>query len=438
MIIAEEKSQYVKEKSFEVSADYKQEPRGSVRNKKKKEEEEEEERTINSHLKGTMSDNITSNYPFSSGSDNTNTTATPATAPQPWSFVEETPSQVFRIAAFSLIMLASLIGNTMVCKASCEIRSRKPLSYHLVTNLAVAEIINTLCLPFTFVYVYLDQWPFRGFLCTLIIPLQVSAMFVVTSTLAAIAVYRYLFIVVQPFTRNMSSRTKAVILVLLWVFPFIFCLPLFMYYEVFYDNGIHCASIFPGDILSPNFAAGKISKWYSIALFIFNFALPYLVMLVSYGAVALELKRHIRRRTRHESIELSFTVQTSIVENQPAMNHQENEEANVGQTQVQHVTAKEEPAKEEHGKGSRGIIELEHDLLRMMYVVILVFVVCYIPYQVHFLYRQFGGVTTKATPYIVFYCDLLSMLPSALHPLCYGTMSTFYAKSFSRLVLCRK
>ena len=365
-----------------------------------------------------------------------NTTATPSAA-APGSFVEETPSQVFRIAAFSLIMLASLIGNTMVCKASCEVPSRKPLSYHLVTNLAVAEIINTLCLPFTFVYVYLDHWPFRGFLCTLIIPLQVSAMFVVTSTLAAIAVYRYLFIVVQPFTRNMSSRTKAVILVLLWVFPFLFCLPLYMYYKLFYDNGTFCVSIFPGDILSPNFTAGKISKWYSIALFIFNFALPYLVMLVSYGAVALKLKRHIRR-TREESIELSFAVQTSTVENQPPMNREENcKETNVSPTMVQHVnTAKEEPAKEERGKSSRGIIELEHDLIRMMYVVIIVFVVCYIPYQVQFLYRQFGG--SDLSPYIFLYSDLLSMLPSALHPLCYGTMSKFYAKSFSRLVLCRK
>ena len=33
------RKKYVKDKSFEVSADYKQEPRGSERNKKKKEEE---------------------------------------------------------------------------------------------------------------------------------------------------------------------------------------------------------------------------------------------------------------------------------------------------------------------------------------------------------------------------------------------------------------
>ena len=67
------RKKYVKEKSFEVSADYKQEPRGSERNKKKK--KEEGERTITNHLKGTMSNNITSNYPFSS-IDSTNTTAT--------------------------------------------------------------------------------------------------------------------------------------------------------------------------------------------------------------------------------------------------------------------------------------------------------------------------------------------------------------------------
>ena len=88
-------------------------------------------------------------------------------------------------------------------------------------------------------------------------------------------------------------------------------------------------------------------------------------------------------------------------------------------------------------------VRLENDLLRMVYMIIVIFAVCYLPSQVDFLLFWFGVYTRYEkiiTPYrlIIYHCvTLLKVLPGALHPVCYGTMSAFYARAFSRLRLCR-
>ena len=364
----------------------------------------------------------------------TNSTFPPSTDPAEPSVLEEpTLSRVFRVILFSLITLASLIGNTMVCKATCKPSSRKPLTYYLVTNLAVAEIISSLCLPFMFAYQYLDEWPFGVFACQLIIPLQVLAMFVVTSTLAAISVYRCVFIVFQPFCKTITPRKTILFLCLLWVIGVAVCLPLFMFHRILTpdEGGIYCHTEFAGDDIYNGPTNNQ--QMYNIAKFILNFAVPYLVMLVSYGAVALKLKRHISRREKDELFELA-QARSSILST--TVEHENEEKNSTGMVQdTETIEAKRR-------KSSRGIIDLEHDLLRMIYAVILVFVVCYIPYQVHFLFLHFGGydrfpAAERYSRLIVYYLFLLTSLPSALHPLCYGTMSKFYATSFSKLVLCR-
>ena len=83
-----------------------------------------------------------------------NTTATNDTSEkdQGHNQYEETlPLYALRLALFSLIILASLVGNSIVCKAVWSMPSRKPFSYHLVANMAFAEILSSLCLPIMFV-----------------------------------------------------------------------------------------------------------------------------------------------------------------------------------------------------------------------------------------------------------------------------------------------
>jgi hypothetical protein len=82
---------------------------------------------------------------------------------------------------------------------------------------------------------------------------------------------------------------------------------------------------------------------------------------------------------------------------------------------------------------------LEADLFRMFYAIILIFIVCYFPYQVFIILEYFGILSWRWRYFNVVrkYAFVLTCFPSALHPLCYGLMTKFYAKAFSKLILCK-
>ena len=91
-------------------------------------------------------------------------------------------------------------------------------------------------------------------------------------------------------------------------------------------------------------------------------------------------------------------------------------------------------------KNYKTALELENDLLRMVYALVLVFVVCYIPYQIQFLLMEFSVKAFMYWPHRYIIDRLvytLTCLPSALHPVFYGMMSQFYRKAFIRMIACR-
>ena len=322
------------------------------------------------------------------------TTATPG---------EEPASKIFRLVVFAVIAVVAIVGNTVVCKSVLETSSYKRTAYLLVANLAVAEIVSTLFYVLAFISEYLVDFPFGPVGCTIIVPVQVSAMFVVTSTLAAIAYFRFYYVSVgaQPAVAH-RRMPVGIMVALLWVLPTLFCLPLFLYHEMGHDeDGRYCW---------PNWPSKEIQHSYNIARFVFNFLLPCLVMILSYGAVAWKLRRHARR-ARENSIEFGPPSEGN------------------GGVSRESLTS----------ECSSWIIEMEHDLVRMFYLVIAIFLVCYIPYQIYYIYWFFrGGWAEPSHTYVKIYLDLLGAFPSALHPICYGTKSRFFAKAFNKLVLCRR
>ncbi|KAJ7378734.1 hypothetical protein OS493_021316 [Desmophyllum pertusum] len=78
--------------------------------------------------------------------------------------------------------------------------------------------------------------------------------------------------------------------------------------------------------------------------------------------------------------------------------------------------------------------ELENDLLKMVFALVLIFVICYIPYQIQFLMFEFQVEAFLYWPHRNTFTRLvftLTCLPSALHPVCYGMMSKFITKRLS-------
>ena len=336
-------------------------------------------------------------------------------------FTEPVASKAFRLVVFSIIILASLLGNSLVLKAVLELPRRyKPFTYYLVANMAVAEIISSICLPFTMVYAETHSWIFGQFPCRLIIPLQVTAIIVVTSDMAAIAIYRYR-VMTSPLKKQVKTSVMLAVIGGIWLVAFALSLPLAVT-RILVEHPLGhkvCMSKFPiGD-----------QKNYTIVRFVLSYIAPYLVMLCSYGAVAVKLRRRQLRRNLDEVLEITMTTTTSrsnsYADPRAAIYVRPRAASNL-----------------KSGSVHKSSVELERDLLRMIYAIILSFVVCYIPYQALFLWEHIVGINNsyhfRYQAMLRQYFYVLTCYPSALHPLCYGTMNRFFARAFSKIVMCRR
>ena len=337
-------------------------------------------------------------------------------------YQETLPLRVFRHTLFTLIILASLIGNSVVCKAIWRAPHRKPFSYHLVANMAFAEIVNSLCLPIMYVWQYEkghknvvihDIWCVDH-------PIQVISLMVVTYSLAALAFYRYR-VLINPIQKHVSGKLKTVIFSCLWLFPTAVCVPIFIRNRFV---GGHCELHPVGNVYA-----------YSLVLFTLNYVLPYLVMLASYGAVAWNLRQRIGQNT-------SYARRNSIIPSSAAPLELHT-----------NYRRRETTTPEEHRPGlvlidvnnrrctkPENTTDAEQDLLKMIFAIILVFVICYFPYQAVFLWERLADVNEwkfRCHSLMRRYIFILICLPSALHPVCYGTMNSFYAKAFSKMFLCK-
>ena len=311
--------------------------------------------------------------------------------------------RVFRIVLFALCTIASVLGNAVVCKAVREIPTRRSYSYYLVTNLAAAEIISSICLPFSYFYVEFHTWPFGEFVCVFLLPLQNVAMIVVTTTLAVIAVYRRLFLI-NSRRLIRSWFILAVTIVSIWFAALLLSSPLFLKAENF-DN--YCSfHRWPG------------YKMYSLVKFLLNFGVPSVVMLGSYGKVASEVRLLKMSRKRRRETQRPTTLELT------------------SELEVTEDPGQRPNTQTENRPNNQNRDVMEDDLLRMINAIIIVFVICYLPYQVVFLMLHTG----KKLPSRELFPSALVLtgVSGALNPLLYGTMNKFYAKAFSKLVMCRK
>ena len=397
--------------------------------------------------------------------DSVNQTAAGATnSTSPLYVPEPQVSRIIRIVLFSLIVVFSLVGNYVVCRAVWRQPGIKPFAHYLVSNLAFAEILSTVSTVFI---IHADEPPFSwklGYaMCKILDPLQITSVLVITTTLAILAVYRCLLLV-KPLVAKPTPRQICRLLIVTWVGSTGLSVPasVFRVVNSYGDNcDIHaCEEIFPEGY-------EHYQDAYTVVLFVINFALPFAIMAISYALVSKKIREHIfviERLRDAQSKSLTVVRLSTCVENMNQISDCKQEKLElidiaVRETETEkHKTEKknnalcgnlEEDNENTHNllrnqneltKNNKSNSEQESDLLRMVFVIVLIFVVCYIPFQVQFLLHEFKVEAFLTWPHrftFTRFVFVLTCLPSALHPVFYGMMSKFYRKAFIRMISCR-
>uniref|UniRef100_A0A8C4ZRC5 G-protein coupled receptors family 1 profile domain-containing protein n=1 Tax=Gadus morhua TaxID=8049 RepID=A0A8C4ZRC5_GADMO len=199
------------------------------------------------------------------------------------------------VSAYSLIIVISLFGNTMVCHVVIKSKRMHSATSLFIVNLAVADILITvLNTPFTLVRFVNSNWMFGRVMCHISRFVQYCSLHVSTLTLTAIALDRRQ-VIIHPLRTRMSSLRGGVWVAVIWMMASCFSLPHAIYQKLL--SFAYSEPVIKGQERSlcvPDFPEPSDVYWQYIALltFILLYLLPLLIITAAYTTVG----RHLWRR----------------------------------------------------------------------------------------------------------------------------------------------
>lgn len=176
-----------------------------------------------------------------------------------------------------VILVTGFVGQTLVITILNGRRrkdSQPPRGTDtLLLALSATDLLLLLCLPFHTSAITLGFWPFGSFLCKAISFLSVACSAASVFTLAALAVTRYLTVVHPTWAyRSRMHRCVKLTVALLWVPASALAAPQFAFRTVTVSSAVYCFA----------FLSDFSQLVYSIALFLFGFALPLGIIVLMY------------------------------------------------------------------------------------------------------------------------------------------------------------
>ncbi|XP_071341275.1 D(3) dopamine receptor isoform X2 [Trachinotus anak] len=186
---------------------------------------------------------------------------------------------------YSLLILAIVFGNVLVCLAVLRERSLQTTTNYLVVSLAVADLlVASLVMPWA---VYLEvvggAWLFSRLYCNIFVTLDVMMCTASILNLCAISIDRYTA-VVMPVLYNTTHRSRKRVFVMIatvWVLAFAVSCPLLFGFNTT-DDPMVCS------ISNPDFVI------YSSVV---SFYLPFIVTLLVYIRIYIFLRMRRKRIT---------------------------------------------------------------------------------------------------------------------------------------------
>ncbi|XP_025910430.1 probable G-protein coupled receptor 83 [Nothoprocta perdicaria] len=192
------------------------------------------------------------------------------------------------IVAYSVIICISLFGNVLVCHVVLKNKRMRSATSLFIANLAVADMmITVLNTPFTLVRFVSSTWVFGKLMCHISRFVQYCSVHVSVLTLAAIALDRHQ-VIMHPLKPRMSMVKGGICIIVIWVMASCFSLPHAIYQTLarFYIGNrtvrMVCLPSFPPP-------ADLFWKYLDLATFLLLYALPLLVITVTYTMVAKKL-----------------------------------------------------------------------------------------------------------------------------------------------------
>ncbi|XP_013917114.1 PREDICTED: somatostatin receptor type 2-like [Thamnophis sirtalis] len=211
---------------------------------------------------------------------------------------------------YFVVCIVGLCGNTLVIYVILRYAKMKTITNIYILNLAIADELFMLGLPFLAMQVALVHWPFGKVICRIVMTVDGINQFTSIFCLTVMSVDRYLA-VVHPIksAKWRRPRTAKMVNVAVWGISLLVILPIMIYAGVINNHGnSSCTMIWPDDS----------GVWYAafiIYAFILGFLIPLTIICLCYLFIIIKVKSSGIRvgSSKRKKSEKKVTRMVSIV-----------------------------------------------------------------------------------------------------------------------------
>ncbi|XP_061525360.1 somatostatin receptor type 1 [Phycodurus eques] len=283
-------------------------------------------------------------------------------------------SQIIIPSIYAIVCCVGLTGNGMVIYVILKYAKMKTATNIYILNLAIADELFMLSVPFFATSAAVRRWPFGSLMCRLVLSVDGINMFTSIFCLTVLSVDRYVA-VVHPIkaARYRRPTVAKMVNVCIWGLSLVVILPIIIFADTVpaEDGAVDCNFLWP---------EASWSEAFVVYTFLLGFLLPV-------GAICLCYCLMVARM-RAVGLRAGWLQRRSS----------------------------------------------EKKITRMVLLVVAVFVLCWMPFYVVQLVSVFHG---PPDPVVTQLFVILSYANSGANPILYGFVSDHFRRSFQRIVCFR-
>ncbi|CAF3301298.1 unnamed protein product [Rotaria socialis] len=303
--------------------------------------------------------------------------------PMPPSYLQATA-----LIIYTLLSILTVGGNALVCFIVFHFMGVITVTNLFIANLALTDLfIGLFCIPIVFISDYLlSDWPFGEFMCKFTSFAQSVVVVCTVYTLVAMSVDRYIAII-HPLKPKLTRKQCRLLIALLWAFSILFSSPIFIDMDIKHtcfhrdsDNITeHSQTVCEAMILPSSLQAA-----YNFATITIIYIVPLCVLTIVY-------------------IRLGWRLHQSRAPG------------------------------EAHSERDAKIKKSKQKVIKMCFVVVIMFGVCWLPMQLYTnILRPYLTeiIHEKYVPHVYFAFHLMAMSNSCVNPAIYGVMSSKFRAGY--------